>query len=79
MADREMKESLVRKVTHLHEQGYRFMVLTPFGDNDAIHINVTYKQLSLAVFKCNRRDEVVVTLGKGRNNAKFAFVVTIPA
>lgn len=76
---KEMNKEITAKVEDLHKQGYSFLVMTPYGENDATYIRVTYQALSIAVFTCNRRDEVICTLSNGRNGKKWATIKNIPA
>lgn len=72
-----VNEEITANIEDLYKQGYSFLVMTPHGKNGMVHIEVTYRALSIAVFTCNRRGEVVCKLSTGRNGKKWATIRNI--
>lgn len=67
-------------VKELSERGCTFLVsIQGELQDDYYCVQVTAKQLSKAVFRGNRRDEVIVDLQRSRNGALTALVLEIPS
>lgn len=70
-------------VKALKEDGYTFYFMIPVKKEKEsltkeVPVVVSATQLSVAVFMANRKDEIIVSVYRGRNSRKTARVIEIP-